>query len=493
MINKNIFFTVITLLLAGTFFSCSQTSPQRLVFDVAQSEVYVTAQSTGQKLSKAESLVFEPYQHTDANVPVVYLAPDITYQTMLGVGGAITDAAVETCAKLPDDKQEALLRAYYDPEQGIGYNFARLNIAGCDFSSASYSYTEEGDKELKTFNIAHDEKYRIPFVKKAIEYSKKDFYIFASPWSPPAWMKSNNDVLHGGKLLDEFKPSWANHYVKFIEAYNKHGIPIWGLTVQNEPLIAQPWESCVFTAEEEGDFIKNYLGPTLAKSPYKDTKIIAWDHNRDQLFLRAKIIMSDPEAAKYVWGFGFHWYETWTWPGSEPQFNKLQMVKDAYPDKELIFTEGCIFPFDSVKLSDWSLGEHYGYAILNDFNAGTCAWVDWNVLLNENGGPNHVNNNCFAPIHADTRTGELIFTNSYYYIGHFSKFIQPGAKRIATASAQGNIGASGFLNPDGTIVVILLNRTNQELSYKLNIGHKAADVHSLPHSIMTVILKSKIN
>jgi glucosylceramidase len=478
----------VILFLASVFFSCTQ-APPRQVFDVQGGEVYVTAKSTEQRISRTEDLIFEPYSHTNANVPVVYLDPNITFQTMLGIGGAITDAAAETLSKLPADKQETLLRAYYDPSQGIGYNFARVSIASCDFSSASFSYTEEGDKDLTSFSVAHDETYRIPFIKKAMEYAQQKFYIFASPWSPPAWMKDNHDILHGGKLLPEYFSSWANHYVKFIEAYNNHGIPIWGLTVQNEPLIAQPWESCVFTAEEERDFIKNHLGPTLAKSPYKDTKIIAWDHNRDQLFQRANIIMDDPDAAKYIWGFGFHWYETWTWWGSEPQFDKLQMVKELYPEKELIFTEGCIFPFDSTKLSDWGLGEKYGYAILNDFNAGTCAWVDWNVLLNEKGGPNHVENNCFAPIHADTEKGELLFTNSYFYIGHFSKFIQSGAKRIAVASAQGNLSAAGFINPDGTIVVILLNRTDGEIGFKLNIGNKAADMVSQPHSIATVILK----
>ena len=270
--------------------------------------------------------------------------------------------------KMPENVQQEILTAFFDDEKGIGYNFSRTNIASCDFSSASYNYVEENDSALTTFSVQHDEQYRIPFIKEAIEAAGGELKMFVSPWSPPAWMKSNNNVLRGGTLLEQYKPAWAKYYVKFIEEYEKRDIPVWGLSVQNEPMAVQRWESCVYTADEERDFIKKYLGPTLEKSGMGNKKLIAWDHNRDQIYQRATTILSDPEAAKYVWGIGFHWYEPWT--GGDMQFENTKLVNDAFPDKKLIFTEGCVEAFDINRVDDWALGERYGYSMLNDFNSG---------------------------------------------------------------------------------------------------------------------------
>jgi glucosylceramidase len=339
---------------------------------------------------------------------------------------------------------------------------------------------------LNSFSVAHDEKFRIPFIKKAIAAAGGTLPMFVSPWSPPAWMKDNNDVLHGGKLLQKYAQAWANHYVKFIKTYESMGMPVWGLSVQNEPMATQKWESCLYTAEDERDFVKKYLGPTLQKNGLGDKKLICWDHNRDLIYQRATTLLSDPEAAKYIWGIGFHWYETWT--GSAQQFENLKRVKEAFPEKELIFTEGCVEKFSLDRVNDWALGERYGNSMVNDFNCGTVAWTDWNVLLDENGGPNHVGNFCFAPIHADTKTGKLIYTNSYYYIGHFSKFIKPGAKRISCSTNRDKLQSTAFLNPDGKMVVVVLNLSDNKLPFRLWIAGKAAPVISLPHSIMTVVI-----
>ena len=406
---------------------------------------------------------------------------------MLGIGGALTDASAETFYKLPKDKQKELLTEYYDKVAGIGYTMGRTHIQSCDFSSDSYGYVKDGDVSLKSFDISHDLKYRIPFIKAAMAAAGGKLNIFATPWSPPAWMKTNGDVLHGGKLKPEYDQPWANFYVKFIKTYEKLGIPIWGLSVQNEPMATQSWESCLYTAEDERDFIKNFLGPTLAKAGMSGKHLIAWDHNRDLIYQRASTILEDPGAAQYVWGVGFHWYETWT--GSPMQFDNLKLVHEAFPHTNLLFTEGCkeAFAFDS--LQNWSLGERYGYSMINDFNGGAVGWTDWNILLDETGGPNHTGNFCFAPIHADTRTGQLIYTNAYYYIGHFSKFVLPGAKRIAVSTNRPALQTTGFLNKDGSIVVIVMNTTDQPLPYHLMYKGNAAATESLPHSISTLIIK----
>lgn len=464
----------------------NETIPAPKTFNISKAKVYVTARDTNLRLTPTGEVQFEKYGQPLETQPFVFIDPNRTFQTMVGIGASMTDAAAETFFKLPKEVQEEFLTAYYDREKGIGYNFSRTNIASCDFSSNTYNYIEENDSLLTTFSVAHDEQFKIPFIKRNIAAAGGELTMFASPWSPPAWMKSNNNSLRGGTLLEQYKQSWANHYVRFIEEYEKQGIPVWGLSVQNEPMAVQRWESCVYTAEEERDFIKKYLGPTLHKNKMAEKKLIAWDHNRDQIYHRAATILNDPEAAKYVWGIGFHWYEPWT--GGDMQFDNVKLVNEAFPDKNLIFTEGTVEKFNIDQVDEWFLGERYGYSMLNDFNSGTVAWTDWNILLNETGGPNHVGNFCFAPIHGDTKNGKLIYTNSYYYIGHFSKFIAKGAKRIAASSSRSDLLSTAFLNPDGSIVVVVLNRTEGKFNYKLMIDGKAVDMESLPRSISTIVL-----
>jgi O-Glycosyl hydrolase len=298
-------------------------------------------------------------------------------------------------------------------------------------------------------------------------------------------MKSNNDMRQGGKLKPEFYQVWANYYTKFIKAYQNEGIPIWGITIQNEPMATQRWESCIYTAEEERDFLKHYLGPTMAREGLSDKKIIAWDHNRDLLYQRASTILTDPQAAQYVWGIGFHWYEPWS--GGDPMFDNVKLVHEAFPDKHLIFTEGCKEAFDIQRVNDWKLGELYGRSMINDFNNGTVGWTDWNILLDETGGPNHVKNLCFAPLHGDTKTGQLIYTNAFYYIGHFSKFIRPGAKRIVSSPSRSALLSTAFINTDGKVSVVVMNQSDQKIAYNLWVEGRAAEVNSLPHSIQTLV------
>ncbi|OQP59455.1 glycosyl hydrolase [Niastella vici] len=449
-------------------------------------DVYTTAQHTEHHLAKTGTLPLSVKPQPDEDLSV-FVDPGYTYQTLLGIGGALTDAAAETFYKLPKDKQKEFLTAYFDKDKGIGYTLARTSIQSCDFSSESYSYVKEGDKELKTFEIGHDKKYRIPFIKEAMAATGGKLTLYASPWSPPAFMKDTRDVQKGGKLLPAYRQSWANFFVRFINAYQKEGVPVWGLTVQNEATAASPWESCQFTDEEERDFVKYYLGPTLQKNGMSNKKVIIWDFNRDFVYQRASAILQDPEAAKYVWGMGFHWYESFSTGG--PRYDKVRLAYQAFPGKNLLFTEGCIEHYDTGKVYDWALGERYGQAMINDFNAGTAGWTDWNVLLDEKGGPNHAGNQCFAPIHGNTITGALTYTNIYYYIGHFSKFIRPGAKRIACSVSNDKLLTTAFQNSDGTIAVVVMNKTDNKAGYLLWIKDKAVKVTSEPHSIQTLVVK----
>ncbi len=482
---KKLNFVIIFLLLSMV--ALGQPEPTSKSFSTKGKivTVYTSADSTKLRLSQTDKLTFAEKRQPSEGEINVFVNPAKTFQTFLGIGGAITDASVEVFAKLSSAKQREFLDAYYSKSKGLGYTLGRTTIHSCDFSSASYTYVNEGDKDLKSFSIEHDRQFRLPFIKRALETAGGKLTLFASPWSPPAFMKSNNSMLNGGKLLPEFYQPWANYFVKFIKAYQKEGIPIWGVTIQNEPMATQRWESCIFTAEEERDFLKNNLGQTLTKAGLGDKKIIIWDHNRDLITQRVDTILGDPGAAKYVWGIGYHWYETWS--GGQPMFENVAQVHESYPNKNLLFTEGTVESFDPAKYQFWANGERYGRSMINDFNNGTVGWTDWNLLLDETGGPNHVGNYCFAPIHADTKTGELIYTPSYYYLGHFSKFIKTGAKRIGSAASRSQLLTTSFLNPDGKVVTIVMNQSDKEVKYNLSLATQAAEVTILPHAIQTLV------
>jgi glucosylceramidase len=247
----------------------------------------------------------------------------------------------------------------------------------------------------------------------------------------------------------------------------------------------QIWESCIFTAEEERDFLKNYLGPTLQKAGLGNKKITVWDHNRDLLVQRANTILDDPAANKYVWGIGFHWYENWS--GGEMMFDNVKAVSEAFPSKKLFFTEGCVEKFDAAKYEYWPNAERYGTSMIHDFNNGIVGWTDWNVLLDENGGPNHVGNFCFAPVHGDVSKGELVFTPSYYYIGHFSKFVRPNAKRISSVPSRSNLMCTSFVNADGKYATIVMNKSNEKIQYNLYLRGQKAALTILPHAMQTLV------
>lgn len=451
-----------------------------------QATVFTTAKNTNLRITETGNLKFRTAHQPLEREVCVFVDSHKKFQKFIGIGSALTDASAETFFKLPEKIQREFLTAFFDKEKGIGYTFARTHINSCDFSSDIYTYVKENDSLLNSFDISHDRQFRIPFIKMAIDAAGGKLPMFVSPWSPPAWMKDNNDMLHGGSLLPKYYDSWANYFVKFIKAYEAENIPIFALTVQNEPMAKQIWESCIYTSVQERDFVKNHLGPILAKSGYQDKKIIIWDHNRDLIFQRAMDVLNDSEASKYVWGIGFHWYETWT--KSNMMFDNVYKTHESFSDKHLLFTEGCVESFDMKRINDWSLGERYGYSMINDFNCGVEAWTDWNILLDETGGPNHVGNFCFAPAIGDVKHGKLLFTNSYYYIGQFSKFIRPGAQRINSTSNRDNLMVTAFQNSDNKIVVIVMNKSEKQVNYRLFINSKETATVSLPHSISTIIV-----
>ncbi|MEW6511181.1 MAG: glycoside hydrolase family 30 protein [Bacteroidota bacterium] len=458
------------------------TTGHRGTPDRTPAELYVTARGPEDRLARKAPVQFTPLSQPDEHTPTIILDPGREFQTVVGIGGALTDAAAETFARMPEVKQKELLEALFGRERGNGYSLCRTSIHSCDFSSESYSYTATpGDTALQDFSIERDLRHRIPFIRAAFRTAGGDLRLFASPWSPPAWMKSNNNMLDGGKLQPRYRSAWAAYFVRFVREYEKAGVPLWGLTVQNEPMAVQPWESCIFTAEEERDFVRDHLGPALEGAGLMRLRLMIWDHNRGIMYQRAKVVYDDPAAARYVWGMGFHWYVG-------DHFDNVRLVRDAYPDKALVFTEGTVENFDAARLHEWQWGEQYARSMIVDLNNGASGWVDWNVLLDEQGGPNHVGNYCMAPVICDTRTGEVTYMNSYYYIGHFSRFIRPGAKRIVCSSNSDDLLGTAFVRPDGRIAVVVLNTTEKEIRFVTWLDGTGAWTVSPPRSILTLLL-----
>lgn len=447
---------------------------------MAALKTYLTQKDSEARLSEQESKIWQT--RNAGQTADLEIRPEVTYQKMLGFGGAFTEAAAYTLSRISEDKRAEVIRSYFDTEDGIGYTIGRVHIHSCDFALGNYTYVEDNDTELKTFDISRDHKWVLPLIKDAMKVKGGGITMLASPWSPPAWMKTNGDMNHGGQLKQEYAEVWARYYTKFIRAYEAAGVPIWGITVQNEPAAVQRWDSCIYSGEEERDFVKNHLGPIMHQEGLQDVNILIWDHNRDVIVERASAVLSDPEAAKYVWGTGFHWY-------CSEEFENVGKVHDLFPDKHLLFTEGC--KEAGVKLGEWFTGEHYGRNMIGDLNNWTEGYLDWNIVLDETGGPNHVNNLCDAPIIADTTTNTLLYNSSYYYIGHFSKFIRPGAVRIGLEAKSNPAGVytTAFLNEDGTVAVVVMNESDADHSFSLGCGEQWLELNLPAHAIATYLME----
>ena len=437
--------------------------------------VYLTSKESKARIKKIpESELLHDSKTESRSIKV---DKNLTRQSILGFGGAFTEASASIYDQLETDKKNEIIQAYFG-DSGNQYNMGRTHINSCDFSLGNYALCEQEDRKLTDFSIERDKKMLIPFIKEALKKASSPIFLMASPWSPPPWMKTNDQMNHGGKLKEEFQDTWAEYYCKYIEFYERDGIPIWGISVQNEPEAVQTWDSCIYTGEEERDFIKNFLGPALKRNKYLDKKLVIWDHNRDVMVERSRAVLSDPDAAKYVWGTGFHWY-------NGDHFDEVQKVHDEFPDKELIFTEGC--QEGGPHNGSWDLGERYATSIINDLNRYTVAWIDWNLLLDERGGPNHVGNYCSAPIIVNTKTQELLYQSSYFYLGHFSRFFSRGDKIIECENTSNQLLSLSGINKNGRLTTTIMNKEEDSIPFLYDNGSDKKSYLIPPRSIITII------
>jgi len=440
-------------------------------------KIFQTAKFTNDRLTPQVPISFSQGSQDPIRLVVNETA---RFQKIMGFGGAFTESSGYVLSLMKDELQSQLIDAFFG-NQGNRYTLGRVHINSCDFSLSSYSYDDViGDIALDHFDISHDDRFMIPFVKRAIKSSQSPVKIYASPWSPPAWMKSNDKMTGSGIPCLKSDPaiykSWALYFAKFIQAYQNTGIDIWGITVQNEPGWSPPWEGCYYNASLERDFVREHLGPTL-RHFYPDVKILICDDQKSGVLDWAKTILSDKEASQYVWGTGFHWYDG-------DHFDHLESVHDLFPDKNLLATEATDCP---AILGNWDSGENYGHDIIGDLNHWAIGWVHWNMFLNMSGGPNHLDNNCDAPILADPINQILYYQPSYFYMGHFSRFIPPDSVRIGIQLSSNDLESVAFLTPQDEIVVVLMNRANSTLEYRIeDLEYHVR--HSIPgHAIQTLI------
>lgn len=469
-----------SLLIAGLVMQCTKPEIPIQVFETA---------ANGNKLTEIKT------KASDENVILIAVNPSETYQKIIGFGGSFTKATSHLLTRLSEANRNKVLEAYFG-ESGAKYSLTRTHIGSSDFSLGNYSYAPvKNDMELKNFSIKEDQNDIIPIIKQAQLVSKDGFKLIASPWTAPPWMKDNND-WKGGKLLPKYYPTWALYFEKYIKAYEAKGIPIWGITVENEPLGNDSnWESMHFSPQEMNDFVSGFLGPQLRAS-YPDVKILGYDQNRgEELKKWADVMYDDPKAAPYFDGIAIHWYASTfdVFPQS------LQYAHNKAPNKYLIQTEACVDAmvprwnddawYWSKEAMDWGWTwapadqKHlhpkyvpvYRYArdIIGCLNNWVDGWIDWNMVLDKQGGPNWAKNWCIAPVIVDPEKDEVYFTPIYYTMAHFSRFIRPDAVRIGfSVPEDAQLQVTAAQNPDGSIAVIVFNPTQTSRVVKLEIGTK---------------------
>jgi len=467
-------------------------------------EVYETSES-GNKLTRIEKF---PDADSIVNVSIV---PEERYQKITGIGGSFTEASAYLLNLLSKKKRDQIIEAYFG-ESGAKYSLTRTHMNSSDFSLGNYSYAPvEDDVSLENFSIDEDRDDIIPMIKDAMAVSRDGFKIISSPWTAPPWMKDNKD-WKGGKLLPKYYDTWALFFSKYLDAYQKEGIDIWGFTVENEPLGNDSnWESMHFTPYEMNEFVKNHLGPKLEGDGYGDIKILGYDQNRDtELIDWVDIMYGDEEAARYYDGTAVHWY------GSTYKIfaEELQYAKKAAPEKYLIQTEATVDAqvpkwkddawYWSKEATDWGWDwapeerKHlhpkyvpvfrYARDIIGTLNNEVDGWIDWNMVLDRQGGPNWAENWCVAPIIVDPEIDEVYFTPLYYTMSHFSRYIRPGAVRIGHQQPEEEIQLTAVQNPDGTIAVVLLNEGEDSKGIELELHGKKAAFQIKGKAIQTVII-----
>lgn len=393
---------------------------------------------------------------------VVNIYPELSYETFEGFGGAVTEAAGYIYSLMNDEQKKKVIETYFSPEK-MNYRLVRVHMDSCDFSLGLYeAMSNSEDTELKSFSFERTEKYILPMLEDAKKTAGENLKLMLTPWSPPAFMKTNGKRTGGGKLKPEYRKLWAEYICRYIREFQNRGFAVQRISIQNEPKAVQTWDSCLFIAEEEKSFLRDFLYPTMKSHGFENIEVFIWDHNKERIYERVRDTV-DEETREMVSGAAFHWY-------SGDHFEGLELVRRLYPELKLIMSESCLeySIFDEKNIE--SVTNKLCHEIIGDLNHGMCAFYDWNLLLDEKGGPNHVGNYCHAPFLYDVEKKKLLPQKTQEQYEMFSHFICPGSVRVQTTKFTEQIDTVAYRTPDGRIVLILLNKGKELEAVNIRLG-----------------------
>ncbi|MGB5420265.1 glycoside hydrolase family 30 protein, partial [Algibacter sp.] len=426
-----------------------------------------------------------------------------------------------------------VLTKLFSPTKGAGFTLTRTHINSSDYSNNHYTYVDSGDEDLSTFSINQDirgftgdenDQVRgveliepsydlIPMIKEAASIPGANFNIIASPWSPPSWMKTGEtSEMTNGTLQPKYYGVWAKYISMYVSAYKAQGINLWGLTPQNEPLHYHDarWDSNGFTAEQGRDFLRDHLGPQLVEDGHlklddldAGLRVLIYDHNKSTMNDYVAATYEDPEASKYAWGTAFHWYANSELDENNWYAKELDKLQKTWPNKGIIHSEssididakdpvgqywrkstdyaGTFVPFDT-----------YAYDIITDLNHGTQGYVEWCMILSNEGQPNPYDNFNSAPVLINPVTDEVIYTPLYYLLSHFSKFIRPDAHRIGLVgdNVEG-VTYTAAKNLDGSMAIVIFNRNENPYNLSIELEDEFYTMQIAPRAMQTIYLQSK--
>lgn len=435
---------------------------------VAQCRAWMTSDR-----EKFKEVAVAGWQSKSGAAPGVTVDASQQFQSILGFGGAFTDASCYLLGKMEPARRRQLLEEFFGRD-GLGLSVGRTCIGASDYSCSAYSYddTTVADPELKHFSIEHDRGYILPVLREALA-TQPDLFLFSTPWSPPGWMKTGGSLL-GGSMRKEYFQSYAQYFVKFLEAYKAAGVPIRAVTTQNEVDTDQDGKmpAALWGQEYEAGFIKAFLAPAL-QAANLDTKIWLLDHNYD-LWGRVMDMMSDPEVLQHVDGVAWHGYVG--------QPDAMTRIHDSFPAQNAYWTEGGPFYDAPDYLTDWAKWSGTYAQILK--NWARCI-VGWNLLLDEKGSPNIGPFTCGGMVTLDSKTHELTRSGQYWAFAHYSRAVQRGARAIASKADQAGVEHVAFANPDGSYVLVLTN-AGDEVRVECRFGDKAMPVTLARNSVLTL-------
>jgi glucosylceramidase len=516
--------TLIILTFLLGLLSCRQTNPKQYSLNA-----YETSQA-GNKLKRiSEEKRTIPSENTSKIA--IELFPEKQFQEYIGFGASFTESSAWNLATIPVSSRKEVLTRLFSPSKGAGFSLTRTHINSSDYSNGHYTYVDEGDESLESFSIYEDLKGfsgteneqvegielitpgydMIPMILEASNIPEADFKIIASPWSPPSWMKSGEtSTMTNGSLMPQYYGLWARYLSKYVSAYKAKGIDLWGLTPQNEPLHAHDarWDSNGFSPIQGRDFLRDHLGPQLVKDGHINLdnledglRVLIYDHNKSDLIDYVTPTYEDPEASKYAWGTGFHWYASSGLEENNWHKEELETHRKKWPHKGMIHTESSIDIDEKDPIGQY-WRESIDYAgtfvpfdtyvndIIADLNSGTQGYIEWCMILSHKGQPNPYDNFNSAPVLINPETDEVTYTPLYYLLSHFSKFIRPGSKRIETMGNKLNgIIYTAARNIDDSIVLVIFNGLDEAYEISISIDSESYKSVIAARSLQTLVLE----